>query len=547
MKNNLWKKISISLLLFLVIPVSAFADCEMGHNVVIDEYVDATCTQPGLMSGSHCDVCNEILIPQEEIPALGHSMHVDITYPTCLEQGYTTNYCGRCDYSYVDSYTEPTGHNMYVWETVVYPTCTESGRERCDCLFCDYYEEKDIEPYGHTEIINYMVRPTCTSTGLSSGSVCLICEQKLSGETVIPATGHKEIIVGVVEPTENKAGYTGDVTCYVCNTVIKTGEIILPAINLDETEIPAVVDIFLELSDKSSKFYYHIPQIILKDNLAEEANAEIFSELVKYYEEDAERIHDDMDAIYGRLTYGVGQKNEVISLLAVAGYPPLNAYQNIYEAYNVSAETGKAVDDEYVLSLYGYEKNDAYYDLVKEKLEKFYKEQNEEHYRTADKDMLEWLNEQLEWTITDKNVGNTVPFINDEGELCVIAYIGAIAGADAYPNVVNITSNAEVNKPEFAKEKIPNIKINEDTPDVEKPELPEEYTVGDVDKDGTVSAKDATQILRYINGKSSVFTAGGENKALHETSDVDGDGSVTAKDATQILRHINGKTSVLNK
>ena len=545
MKNNLWKKISISLLLFLVIPVSAFADCEMGHTVVNDENVDATCTQPGHLLGSHCGICNEVLTAQVEMPALGHSMHVDITYPTCLEQGYTTNYCGRCDYSYVDSYTEPTGHNMLFGKTVVYPTCTESGLERYDCWYCDYYEERETEAKGHTEITDYAVNPTCTSTGLTAGSWCFYCEEKLSGETVIPATGHKEITVGVVKPTENKAGYTGDVTCYVCNTVIKTGEIILPAIKLDETEIPAVVDIFLELSDKSSKFYYHIPQIILKDNLAEEANAEIYSELVKYYEEDAEYVTlDFMSAIYGKLTYGVGQKNEVVSLFVATGYPAMD----IYKAYNVSAETGKAVDDEYVLSLYGYEKNDAYYDLVKEKLEKFYKEQNEEHYRTADKDMLEWLNEQLEWTITDKNVGNTVPFINDEGELCVIAYIGAIAGADAYPNVVNITSNAEVNKPEFAKEKIPNIKINEYTPDVDKPELPEEYTVGDVDRDGTVTAKDATQILRYINGKSSVFTANDADTLLIEKiADVDGDGSVTAKDATQILRHINGKTSVLNK
>ncbi len=74
---------------------------------------------------------------------------------------------------------------------------------------------------------------------------------------------------------------------------------------------------------------------------------------------------------------------------------------------------------------------------------------------------------------------------------------------------------------------------------------------GDVDDDGTVSAKDATQILRYINGKSSVFTASDADTALIEKiADVDGDGSVTAKDATQILRHINGKTSVfenLNK
>ncbi len=77
-------------------------------------------------------------------------------------------------------------------------------------------------------------------------------------------------------------------------------------------------------------------------------------------------------------------------------------------------------------------------------------------------------------------------------------------------------------------------------------ESQQEYILGDVDEDGTVSAKDATQILRYINGKSSVFTTNGADTALIEKiADVDDDESVTAKDATQILRHINGKTSVL--
>lgn len=74
----------------------------------------------------------------------------------------------------------------------------------------------------------------------------------------------------------------------------------------------------------------------------------------------------------------------------------------------------------------------------------------------------------------------------------------------------------------------------------------EGFKTGDVDGDGGITAKDATQILRYINGKSSAFTADGADTALLiKIADVDKDGSVTAKDATQILRHINGKTSVI--
>ncbi len=72
--------------------------------------------------------------------------------------------------------------------------------------------------------------------------------------------------------------------------------------------------------------------------------------------------------------------------------------------------------------------------------------------------------------------------------------------------------------------------------------------IGDVDGDGDVTAGDATQILRYINGRSSLFTAeGADETLLIKIADVDGDVEVTAKDATQILRYINGKTSVFEQ
>ena len=70
---------------------------------------------------------------------------------------------------------------------------------------------------------------------------------------------------------------------------------------------------------------------------------------------------------------------------------------------------------------------------------------------------------------------------------------------------------------------------------------------GDVDGNGKVNAIDATQILRYANGKASVFTNTTEEEfiALVCVSDINGDGNVNAIDATQILRYANGKPSLL--
>ncbi len=71
------------------------------------------------------------------------------------------------------------------------------------------------------------------------------------------------------------------------------------------------------------------------------------------------------------------------------------------------------------------------------------------------------------------------------------------------------------------------------------------YKKGDVNKDGSVDAKDATQILRFVNGKASSID-GMSDVEKFALGDVNGDESVDAKDATQILRHVNGKASKLD-
>ena len=48
----------------------------------------ATCTETGLTDGKKCSVCQETLVAQEEIPALGHTEEkVEAKAPTCTEEG----------------------------------------------------------------------------------------------------------------------------------------------------------------------------------------------------------------------------------------------------------------------------------------------------------------------------------------------------------------------------------------------------------------------------------------------------------------------------
>lgn len=67
------------------------------HTIVIDSAVAETCTELGKTEGMHCSVCGEILVAQEEIPALGHEF-VNYVYnndATTEADGTETAVCER--------------------------------------------------------------------------------------------------------------------------------------------------------------------------------------------------------------------------------------------------------------------------------------------------------------------------------------------------------------------------------------------------------------------------------------------------------------------
>ena len=49
----------------------------LGHTEAVDTAVAPTCTETGLTEGKHCSVCNEVLVAQTVVDALGHSYDDD--------------------------------------------------------------------------------------------------------------------------------------------------------------------------------------------------------------------------------------------------------------------------------------------------------------------------------------------------------------------------------------------------------------------------------------------------------------------------------------
>ncbi len=79
---------------------------KIGHTEVIDAAVAASCTVPGKTQGSHCSVCGEVIIAQQDTELAEH------------------------DYSRVLSVMEQA-------------SCTESGRRKVGCVNCDTFREEE--------------------------------------------------------------------------------------------------------------------------------------------------------------------------------------------------------------------------------------------------------------------------------------------------------------------------------------------------------------------------------------------------------------------
>ena len=145
-----------------------------------------------------------------------HSYKDVVTAPTCTEKGYTTHTCS-CGDSYVDTYTDPLGHDLKD-DAAVAATCTTAGTTAGKhCTRCDYKEGMEtIAALGHDLKDDAAVAATCTTAGTTAGKHCTRCDYKEGMET-IAALGHDLKDDAAVAATCTTDGTTAGKHCTRCD------------------------------------------------------------------------------------------------------------------------------------------------------------------------------------------------------------------------------------------------------------------------------------------------------------------------------------------
>lgn len=165
----------------------------VGHTVVIDSAVAATCESAGKTEGRHCSVCDKVLIEQKTVKATGHNWDEGkITQEaTCEKSGVKTYTCKTCKKKKTEE-INALGHKI-VTDPAVAATCEKDGKtEGSHCSACSkVFVEQDVIPAtGHTPVTDPAVAATCEDDGKTEGSHCSVCSKILTEQKIIKATGH---------------------------------------------------------------------------------------------------------------------------------------------------------------------------------------------------------------------------------------------------------------------------------------------------------------------------------------------------------------------
>lgn len=144
-------------------------------------------------------------------------------------------------------------------EHTVFATCLAGGSYELVtyCLDCETELSRNLvntDPGNHIPVSTCDKAPTCIFDGFSSGIICALCGETITGHVPIPATGHSMVHTPAKAATETKEGNIEYYTCSKCGKIYSDPSGV-NEISIEDTIISYIID----LSDaviSLSNYYY---------------------------------------------------------------------------------------------------------------------------------------------------------------------------------------------------------------------------------------------------------------------------------------------------
>lgn len=118
-----------------------------GHSLVVDSEVAATCISTGLTSGTHCDICGDIIFAQETVP-VNDNAHSLTDMATCT----VSQTCTLCGIVYAEAYGHTSNAGATCTDSEVCVTC---GTVITSALGHKYSEEWTTDSQYHWRVCEY--------------------------------------------------------------------------------------------------------------------------------------------------------------------------------------------------------------------------------------------------------------------------------------------------------------------------------------------------------------------------------------------------------
>ena len=149
---------------------------------------------------------------------LGQS--VMLSKSTCVKPGVMLTACSHKACTAWKVTCVYGAHTYGAAKTVRAATCDTTGLRQSVCSVCGYVLSETLATTAHTPATIAAVAPTCTKTGLTSGSFCSVCGTILTAQVTVPATGHTIVTDAGKAVTCTTTGLTAGSHCSVCGTVL---------------------------------------------------------------------------------------------------------------------------------------------------------------------------------------------------------------------------------------------------------------------------------------------------------------------------------------